>query len=255
MPGQSEYELDEIRRSAIDASRRTSNLVADPGIIARYSNPPEDTAFQLEYSYHLLGDVQGKTVLDYGCGAGENSLLLASRGARVTGIDISPELVEIARRRLETNHLSGEFRAISGYDTGLPDASMDVVFCMAVLHHLDLEQARCEVLRVLKPGGAVIVQEPVRDSGAYTFLRGLIPYSMHDNSEYERPLKKEEIDAFAQGLQCEAMRRFRLPFVALAQMASPRFLFPAMRVDGWVLKRLPSLGHLATVEVRKLRRV
>ena len=252
---QSERELDEIRRSAVDASRRTDSLVANSRLLARYRDPLENTAFQLEYCYHLLGDTRGKNVLDYGCGAGENSLLLAARGALVTGIDISPELVEIARRRLEMNQLSGEFRAISGYDTGLPDGSMDVVFCMAVLHHLDLGQARREVLRVLKVGGVLIVQEPVRDSRAYTFLRKLIPYSAHDNSEHERPLKKQELDAFAGGLQCEAKRRFKLPFVPLAQMASRHLVDPAVRLDSWMLKAMPALAHLATVEVRKLRRL
>jgi 2-polyprenyl-3-methyl-5-hydroxy-6-metoxy-1,4-benzoquinol methylase len=255
MPLRRDYEADEIRRSALDASRRKESLVANPALFARYSAPPENTPFQLEYSYHLLGDVRGKTVLDYGCGGGENALLLASRGAQVTGIDISPELIEIAKRRLEINGLSAEFRAISGYDTGLPDASFDVVFCMAILHHLDLELARREVLRVLKPGGMLIVQEPVRDSRTYAFLRSLVPYSSHDNSEYERPLRKEEIDIFAQGLQCEARRRFKLPFVPLARMASRRLLLPAIRIDRWMLEKIPALAHLATVEVRKLRRI
>lgn len=167
MSVQSERELDEIRRSAIDASRREDSLVANPQLLARYRDPLQNTAFRLEYCYHLLGEIKGKKVLDYGCGGGENSLLLAARGANVTGIDISPELVEIARRRLQMNQLVGEFRAVSGYNTGLPDGSMDVVFCMAVLHHLNLDQARREVLRVLKVGGAVIVQEPVRDSRIY----------------------------------------------------------------------------------------
>jgi 2-polyprenyl-3-methyl-5-hydroxy-6-metoxy-1,4-benzoquinol methylase len=255
LPLSAHYEADEKRRSALDASRRKDSLVANPALLARYSAPPANTPFQLEYSFHLLGDVQDKKVLDYGCGAGENALLLASRGASVTGIDISPELIEIAKRRLELNGLSAEFRAISGYETGLPDGSMDVVFCMAVLHHLDLELARREVFRVLKPGGVLIVQEPVRDSRTYAFLRGLIPYSSHDNSEFERPLRKEEIDAFAQGLQCEAQRRFKLPFVPLAKMASKRLLVPALRVDAWMLGKIPALAHLATVEVRKLRRV
>jgi len=255
MPLRKEYEADEIRRSSIDASRRNQSLLADPGLFARYSVPPENTPFQLEYAYHLLGNVRGQAVLDYGCGGGENALLLASRGARVTGIDISPELIEIAKRRLEINGLSAEFRAVSGYNTGLRDASIDVVFCMAILHHLDLELARREVLRVLKPGGMLIVQEPVRDSRVYGFLRGLVPYSAQDNSAYERPLRKEEMDAFALGLQCEARRRFKLPFVPLARMASARLLGPALRIDRWMLEKVPALAHLATVEVRKLRRV
>ena len=252
---ESRNEADEIRRSALDASRRKDSMVASPALFARYSAPPQNTPFQLEYSYHLLGDVRGKTVLDYGCGAGENSLLLASLGALVTGIDISPELIEIAKARLELNGLQAQFVTGSGYDTGLPDGSMDIVFCMAVLHHLDLAQARREILRVLKPGGALIVQEPVRDSRVYAFLRSLIPYTEHDNSEDERPLTRAEIDAFGEGLQCEARRRFKLPFVPLVRIASPWLARPAIRVDGWILRKVPVLERLATVEVRKLRRL
>ncbi len=255
MPTLSDRDQAEIRRSAFDASRRAESLVAEPALFARYRNPPEDTPFYLEYSFHLLGDVRGKSVLDYGCGGGGNALLLAARGAHVTGIDVSPDLVEIARRRLTLNHLSAEFHVVTGYDTGLPDASADVLFCIGILHHLDLEQARREILRLLKPGGALILKEPVRDSRIYAFIRSLIPYRASTISEYEHPLRKEEVDAFAQGWQCEAKRRFRLPFVPLVQMVSYRLVEPAFRVDGWMLRTVPALAHLATVEVRKLRRM
>jgi 2-polyprenyl-3-methyl-5-hydroxy-6-metoxy-1,4-benzoquinol methylase len=254
MPLESRYEADEIRRSALDAAERTDSLVAKPALFARYNAPPRNTPFQLEYSYHLLGDIQNKTVLDYGCGAGENSLLLAARGARVTGIDISPQLIEIAKRRLELNGFSAQFHVTSGYDTGLPDNSVDVIFCMAILHHMDLALARREILRLLKADGFLIVREPVRDSWIYGFLRGCIPYSEHRNSEFERPLKKKELDAFAEGLQCEAKRRFKLPFVPLVRIASRRLVMPAIRIDAWVLRNIPAMEHLATVEVRKLRR-
>lgn len=207
MPTLSDREQEEIRRSAFDALRRTESLVAEPTLFARYSNPPKDTPFYLEYSFHLLGDVRGKSVLDYGCGGG-NAMLLAARGGHVTGIDIS----------------------------------------------LDLEQARREVLRLLKPGGVLIMKEPVRDSRTYSFIRSLIPYRTRNNSEYEHPLREEEIDAFADGFQCEAKRRFRLPFVPLARIVSRGLVEPAFRVDGWILKTVPALEHFATVEVRKLRR-
>ena len=227
--------------------------MADPEVVARYSNPPEDTAFHLEYAFHLLGDIRGKTVLDFGCGVGEHTLLLAKRGARVTGVDISLDMVEIARRRFEINHQRAEFRVVSGYDTGLPAASMDVVFCMAVLHHMDLMPARLEVLRVLKPGGMIVLREPVRDSRAYALLRRLVPFKRHVSSKYERPLRKKEMDAFADGLRCEATRRFKLPFIPLVQLALPQLLNSAIRVDRWILSRIPALSHFATVEVRKLR--
>jgi 2-polyprenyl-3-methyl-5-hydroxy-6-metoxy-1,4-benzoquinol methylase len=249
-----ERELEEVRRSAREALRLAAPSLAAKKLIARYGDPPGDTAFPLEYAYYLVGDLACKTVLDYGCGAGGNSLLLAMRGAFVTGIDISPELVEIAKHRFEINSLSAEFRVASGYDTGLPDSSMDLIFCMGVLHHLDLVQARAELLRVLKPYGFLIMKEPVRDSRSYAFVRGLVPYTAHQLSEYERPLNSREIDDFAAGMSCEAKRRFALPFVPLARMISRRLLKPAIYVDRWLLKTVPILEQLATIEVRKLRK-
>ena len=57
----------EIERSAAEA-RKTLLEPFDRSNIERYLNPPADTAYALEYAYHLLGDVRGKTVLDLGCG-------------------------------------------------------------------------------------------------------------------------------------------------------------------------------------------
>lgn len=192
--------------------------------------------------------------MDFGCGAGENLLLLAARGALVSGIDLSPDLIEIAKNRLAANNLDAHFRAVSAYATEMPDGSVDVVFCIAILHHLELAKAQREILRILKPGGLLIIEEPVRDSGTYEFLRKLIPYSMHVNSEFERPFKKEELDSFCAVFQCEARERFRLPFMAFAPMLGwgKKFTY---RFDRWALDKMPALEWLATVEVRKLRKV
>ena len=57
-------------------------------------NPPLVTAFPREYAYGLLGDSRGRIVLDFGCGSGENSLLLPRRHARVIGVDISEALLQ-----------------------------------------------------------------------------------------------------------------------------------------------------------------
>ena len=242
----------EIERSALDAAKRHESLVNDPRNVARYLNPPRDTAFPLEYAFHLLGNARGKTVLDYGCGAGENAVLLAARGAAVIGVDISPDLIELARKRAALNGATVELLVGSAYETGLPDASVDIVFAQAILHHLDLGAARSEVRRVLKPGGVLIVQEPVRDSRVIRFLRPLVPYSPHENSPFERPLTRAEIDTFCEGLQCESIRRFRLPFVAVAKVLSARLGLSAFVLDRWMLRSFPFLESYATIEVRKL---
>ena len=61
-------EQNEIERSAAEAR----DIVLQPIEIDRYLDPPSDTAYPLEYAYNLLGDVREKTVLDLGCGSGEN---------------------------------------------------------------------------------------------------------------------------------------------------------------------------------------
>src|SRR6266851_4823703 len=88
------WELTEVERSAREASHtQLEHLRVASWDISRYLNPPADTCFPLEYSYYLLDDVRGRQVLDYGCGSGENTLLLAARGARVISMDLSESLI------------------------------------------------------------------------------------------------------------------------------------------------------------------
>jgi len=251
-----EQEKDEMARSAVEAARRTEAIVADPAILRRYRNPPRDTPFGLEYAFHLFSKIDKKppvTILDYGCGAGENTIPLAAHGGRVIGMDISPELVTIARKRAEAYQLDAEFIVGSAYDTGLASASVDIVFAIAIFHHLDLEAARKELCRILKPDGVIIVTEPVRDSKWYGRLRSLLP-EREEISAFERPLTRGELDFLSEGFQCDSIRRFRLPFVAIVDRVSPRLVRPAFVVDRWLLKSFPFLAHFASSEVRRLTR-
>ena len=148
-----EWERAEIERSRRDAEHTAASvrLRADERHLERYLDPPLDTAYPLEYAYAVLGDVRSRLVLDLGCGAGENSLLLALRGARVLGVDISEAMLQLAGKRLAINGLAdrANFVAASCHDLPLPDASVDVVLGIAILHHLDLPFTAREVRRVL----------------------------------------------------------------------------------------------------------
>ncbi len=95
-------------------------------------------------------------VLDLGCGMGRLTVRAAERFGHVDGVDISPEMIEVARR--EHGARPGvAFHVNSGADlAGFPDAAYDLVFSYAVLSHVPPEVARAyfrEVSRVLRPGG------------------------------------------------------------------------------------------------------
>jgi SAM-dependent methyltransferase len=103
-------------------------------------------------------DWAGLDVLDAMSGSGQTAADLVSRGARVTGLDISPELVSRFQRQLP------EAVAVQGsiLDSGLPDARFDAVFVTSGLHHVqpDVDPAIDEIHRILKPGGYFCFWEP-----------------------------------------------------------------------------------------------
>jgi ubiquinone/menaquinone biosynthesis C-methylase UbiE len=100
------------------------------------------------------GSTAGLEVLDLGCGQGIDVVQYARAGARVTGIDLTPRHVELARQH--TQALALEATIVEGDVERLPfpDASFDRVVSNGVLHHTpDMPAALREARRVLRPGG------------------------------------------------------------------------------------------------------
>ena len=93
-------------------------------------------------------------VLDGGCGTGTNSVWLAKRGFKVTGADFS----EFALSEAEGEGI--DYRREDLTALSLEDASFDAVICIGVLMHIpDVEKALQELVRVLRPGGYLIIAE------------------------------------------------------------------------------------------------
>jgi len=249
----------EIGRSAVEASlTENRRLAPDERQVQRYMTPPGDTPYPLEYAYYLLGDVGGKRVLDLGCGSGENTALLARRGARVCAIDISESLLRLARRRVELHGVQDRTSTVAASAHALPVASgsIDVVFGIAVLHHLDLAMVRNEVMRVLRPGGRAIFQEPVRNSPLVRAVRRMIPYRAPDVSPYERPLVDGELAGFVSGFSGVRERAFVLPTLAAAQFVPSVRRRPQRwyEADAALLQRWPSLRYYAGIRVFEVTR-
>lgn len=237
-------ELIEAERSRVDAQLRSGDLFIRD--YQRYMSPPVDTAYSLEYAYYLLGDVRGKRVLDFGCGAGENTVVLALRGADVIAIDLSPELIALAEKRCGLHGVKADLRVASCRETGLPDDSVDVVFGIAILHHLGLELSLKEIARLLKPDGFGIFQEPIRDSRLAKLARRVFPPSAPDISPLERPFETRELFG-APAMMMSDVRKFRLPHIPI--LGEHKW---AGRMDRWLLAHLP-VAHWASVMVWKAR--
>ncbi|NBE98415.1 class I SAM-dependent methyltransferase [Nonomuraea sp. KC401] len=104
----------------------------------------------------LAGDVNGRRILDVGCGSGPLFAELRDRGALVTGIDASAGMLEQARRRLGGD---ADLRVadLAG-PLPFPDDAFDDVIASLVLHYLeDWGPTLAELRRVLKPGGRLLV--------------------------------------------------------------------------------------------------
>ncbi len=106
----------------------------------------------------LAGDVNERRVLDVGCGSGALLRALRDRGAIVTGIDKSAEMLELARRRLGSDGSAELQVAELGSPLPFPDETFDDVTASLVLHYLeDWGPALTELRRVLKPAGRLLV--------------------------------------------------------------------------------------------------
>ena len=113
--------------------------------------------FETYFDWNLI---EGKRVLDFGCGAGALSLLCAEKGAKsVIGTDLSSQNIARAQRIFQTTNENLSFRLEERTDhISLPDNSVDVILCFDVMEHImDYESIIHEWARVLPPGGCVLL--------------------------------------------------------------------------------------------------
>jgi len=131
-----------------------------------YTIPPNrsDERFRRIYEDFLhipISELAEKTFLDAGCGTGENTWSwrrLLDSSARVVAVDQSRASIGIARHAGEEEDRSPFFAVASLLDLALPSESIDVIFCSGVLVAVtEPDQAYRELVRVLKPGGYMIL--------------------------------------------------------------------------------------------------
>lgn len=218
--------------------------------IQRYSKPAPDTPYALEFAYHLLGDLRGKTVLDLGCGDGLNTVILAALGASVIGVDISEENLAVAAARARENNVASDMRLIHGDISQLPiqEGSIDRVLGAAILHHVDLLAAASEIHRVLKPGRAAVFLEPMAGPSVLRVLKQLMPKGPGVSPD-EQPLTNAQVLLVNKFIGMPGRRRqFGLTYRLIARLGITWGFLVDMshRFDAWLLKYLGIAQTLAS---------
>ena len=152
----------------------------------------------------LLGDVSGKRVLVYGCGFDPGATWFAKRGAQVTAIDISPESIQDQQILVDAYRVPMCLRVADAMHTPFPDASFDLVYGNAILHHLDSEGCAQEIARLLVPGGVAVFREIQAGNVFLRLFRTLTPFwrtpdehplTGADYKIYRRHFRKVEVTA------------------------------------------------------------
>ena len=145
----------------------------------------------------ILSIVEGKSVLDVGCGAGRSSKILLEKGYDVTVIDSDEKAIEIAKKK----GIVGFVADISSWET---DAKFDCVVAADTLEHIDDDRfAIRRIYAMLKTGGCLIVNVP-----SYKFLFGQHDVSLGHKRRYsdgELRAKLEEA-----GFKIEVQRHWNL---------------------------------------------
>lgn len=111
----------------------------------------------------LLGSIKPKQILDVATGTGDFAIeALRLKPEKVVGVDISEGMLEVGRRKIRERHLEGAIELQFGDSENLPfaDNIFDaVIVAFGVRNFENLEQGLAEMLRVLKPGGQVVILE------------------------------------------------------------------------------------------------
>jgi SAM-dependent methyltransferase len=144
------------------------------------------TAPENRFILRQMGDIQGKRLLDLGCGAGENSVYFAKKGAHCVATDYSPGMVEVALQLADRYGVEIEGRTANAMALEFPDNTFDLVYASNLLHHIpDPETALKEMHRVLKPGGKACFWDPLKHNPVINVYRRM---ATEVRTEDETPL-------------------------------------------------------------------
>src|SRR3954469_24481850 len=107
----------------------------------------------------FLGNTRYESILEFGCGTGKNTALLAKIGSQVRAMDFSPEMIAKAQKKISAPHVTFELADIT-HSWSVADHSIDMIVCNLVLEHVEnISFVFSEAARVLRTGGRFLISE------------------------------------------------------------------------------------------------
>jgi ubiquinone/menaquinone biosynthesis C-methylase UbiE len=201
--------------------------------------------------FGFLGSVNGKVLLDIACGYSMTPVMFALAGATVHAIDVAPKTLALVEHVAACKGVAERIQIHVGPAEELPfdDASFDLLYGGAALHHLQLDRAGRELARVLKPGGRGGFQDPLGHNLLLEFTRDYLSYrGKHPSKGTDRPLRMHEVQAFGRHFTTATYHGFELFSMvakALRLKRASRLRHKLEATDDAMLARVPLLQRYA----------
>ncbi|HYE90444.1 MAG TPA: methyltransferase domain-containing protein [Terriglobales bacterium] len=205
---------------------------------------------KLDAALRLGGFPRGAQLLEIGCNVGQFTQALAERGYRVTGVDLSPTVVDVARQRAREARLDGVEFQVADAETldGLASARFDGVVSFSTLRYVSrLDLALGAIHRVLRPAGVAVVDFPNRRC-PWFYVKPLLGSERHENDHW-----------YTRGEVRRALRQAGFRDVAVRTLlftptVAPARWLGAFRALDAVGERVPGLRGLAGILMARARR-
>jgi len=168
-----------------------------PAVIIRRYLSVRKPWFPAEFPFSLMSNVEGKRILELGCGSGGNSILLALKGGRVWGIDLSNRAIQIAERRAVLHGVADRAQFVCAPIEVYAESErepFDVIAGWAVLHHMlpVLDSVLTALKKLSHRDTVFIFSEPIATWRWLRRLRLALPIPIHGTPD-ERPLNGDDL--------------------------------------------------------------
>jgi ubiquinone/menaquinone biosynthesis C-methylase UbiE len=178
-------------------------------------------------------------------------LALVHPKANIFGVDIAENLITFACKQACYNGVGHRvhFEVMPAEFLRYPDDFFDVVYGVAIVHHVDIDKTSQEVKRVLKNGGRAIFVEPLGENPLLEFLRKRIPHPNKNRSPDEKPLRYSEIKKLMKPFSNRQIKEYELAAAITRVVRSQCLLNILNKMDSILFKFFPKLKRFCRIVI------